>query len=44
MHVVKMDKKQLKIALAVLHAVKNRFLETNEFIDCTLKKNVEKKR
>ena len=33
-----MDKKRLKIALAV----KSRFLETNEFIDSTLKEECEK--
>ena len=35
--VVKMDKKRLKTALAVLDAVKSRFPETQEFIDSTLK-------
>ena len=30
-----MDKKRLKIALFVLDAVRNRFPETNEFIDST---------
>ena len=39
-----MDKKQLKIALAVLDAVKIRFLETQEFIDSTLKEECEKER
>ena len=39
-----MDKKQLKIALAVLDAVKNRFPETNEFIDSTLKEECEKEK
>ena len=42
--VVKMDKKRLKIALAVLDAVKSRFLETQEFIDSTLKEECEKER
>ena len=37
-----MDKKRLKIALAVLNAVKSRFIETNEFIDSTLKEECEK--
>ena len=40
--VVKMDKKWLKIALAVLDAVKSRFPEAQEFIDSTLKKECEK--
>ena len=44
MRVVKMDKKRLKIALAVLDAVKSRFLETQEFIDSTLKEECEKER
>ena len=39
-----MDKKRLKIALAVLDAVRNRFPETQEFIDSTLKKECEKER
>ena len=39
-----MDKKRLKIALAVLDAVKIRFLETQEFIDSTLKEECEKER
>ena len=38
-----MEKKRLRIALSVLDAVRNRFLETQEFIDSTLKKNVKKK-
>ena len=42
--VVKMDKKRLKIALAVLDAVKSRFPETQEFIDSTLKEECEKER
>ena len=29
-----MDKKRLKITLSVLNAVRNRFPETNEFIEC----------
>ena len=44
MRLVKMDKKRLKIALAVLDAVKSRFLETQEFIDSTLKEECEKER
>ena len=32
-----MDKKRLKIALAMLDAVRGRFSETQEFIDSTLK-------
>ena len=39
-----MDKKRLKIALSVLDAVRNRFPETNEFIDSTLKEECEKER
>ena len=39
-----MDKKQLKIALSVLDAVRNRFPESNEFIDSTLKEECEKER
>ena len=39
-----MDKKRLKIALSVLDAVRNRFPETNEFIDSTLKEEGEKER
>ena len=42
--VVKMDRKRLKIAVAVLNAVKSRFLETQEFIDSTLKEECEKER
>ena len=41
---IKMDKKQLKIALAVLDAIKSRFPETQEFIDSTLKEEYEKER
>ena len=37
-----MDKKRLKIALAVLDAVRSTFPETNEFIDSTLKEECEK--
>ena len=39
-----MVKKQLKISLAVLDAVRNRFPETQEFIDSTLKEEYEKER
>ena len=39
-----MDKKQLKIALAVLNAIKSRFPETQEFIDGTLKEECEKEK
>ena len=42
--VIKMDKRRLKISLAVLDAVKSRFLETQEFIDSTLKEECEKER
>ena len=37
-----MNKKQLKIALAVLNAVKSRFPETQEFIENTLREECEK--
>ena len=39
-----MDKKQLKIALAVLNAVRSTFPETNEFIDSTLKEECEREK
>ena len=39
-----MDRKQLKIALSILDAVRNRFPETNEFIDSALKEECEKER
>ena len=39
-----MDKKRLKIALAVLDAVKSRFPETQEFIDTTLKEGCKKEK
>ena len=42
--IIKMDKKRLKIALSVLDAVRNRFPETNEFIDSTLTEKCEKER
>ena len=35
--VIKMDKKRVKIVLAVLNAVRSTFPETNEFIDSALK-------
>ena len=41
---LKWTKNDLKNALSVLDAVKNRFLETNEFIDSTLKEECEKER
>ena len=41
---LKWKKKRLKIALAVLDAVKSRFPETQEFNDSTLMKNVKKER
>ena len=40
--VIKMDKNWLKIALAVLDAIKSRFPDTQEFIDSALKKECEK--
>ena len=39
-----MDKKRFKIALAVLDAVRNKFAETQQFIDNTLEKECEKER
>ena len=39
-----MDKKQLKVALAVLNAVRSTFPETNEFIDSTLKEECEREK
>ena len=39
-----MDKKRFKIALAVLDAVRNKFPETQQFIDNTLEKECEKER
>ena len=39
-----MDKKRLKVALAVLNAVRSTFPETNEFIDSTLKEECEKEK
>ena len=39
-----MNKKRLKISLVVLAAVKSKFLETQEFIDSTLKKEHEKEK
>ena len=39
-----MDKKRLKIALAVLNAVRSTFPETNQFTDSTLKEECEKER
>ena len=44
MRVIKMDKKRLKIALAVLDAVRSKFPETQGFIDSTLEKECEKER
>ena len=39
-----MDKKRLRISLDVLNAVRSTFLETNKFIDITLKEEYEKER
>ena len=39
-----MENKRLKIALAVLDAVKSRFPETQEFIDSTLKEECEREK
>ena len=40
--VIKMEKRRLKISLAVLDAVKSRFLETQEFIGSTLEEECKK--
>ena len=37
-----MDKKRLKIALSVLHPVRNRFPETNEVLYSSLTEECEK--
>ena len=39
-----MNKKRLKIALAVLDADKSKFPETQEFIDSTLKEECEREK
>ena len=39
-----MDKKRLKIALAILDAIKSRFPEIQEFIDSTLKEECKKEK
>ena len=39
-----MDKKRLKIALAVLNAVKYRFPETQEFFENTLREGYEREK
>ena len=44
MPIFKLDKERLEIALAMLDAVRNRFPETQEFIDSTLKEECEKER
>ena len=44
MPIFKLDKERLEIALAVLDAVRNRFPETQEFIDSTIKEECEKER
>ena len=41
--VIKMDKKRVKIVLAVLNAVRSTSPETNELIDSTLKEECQKK-
>ena len=40
--IIKMDKRRLKISLAVLDAAKSRFLETQEFIGSTLEEECKK--
>ena len=42
--IIRMDKKRLKIALSSWHGVRNRFSETNEFIDSALTEECEKER
>ena len=42
--VIKMDKKRVKIVLAVLNAVRSTFPEKNEFVDSTLKEECEKEK
>ena len=42
--VIKIDKKRLKIALAVLDTVKSRFPETQEFIENTQREQYEKEK
>ena len=39
-----MDKKRVKIVLAVLNAVRSTFPEKNEFVDSTLKEECEKEK
>ena len=39
-----MDKKRVKIVLAVLNAFRSTFPETNEFIDSALKEECEKEK
>ena len=39
-----MDKKRLKVALAVLEAVKIKFPETKQFIDNTMEDECEKEK
>ena len=41
---LKLIKKRIKIALVVLNAVRNTFLETSEFIGSALKEECEKER
>ena len=38
------DKKRLKVALAVLEAVKDKFLETKQFIGITMEDECEKEK
>ena len=44
MPIIRMDKKRLKVALAVLDVVRGKFPETQEFIDSTLKEECEKEK
>ena len=39
-----MDKKQLKVALAVLDAVKIKYSETKQFIDDTMEEECQKEK
>ena len=44
MRVVRVDKKRLKVALAVLDAVKGKFPETKKFIDDTMEDECQKEK
>ena len=44
MHVVKMDKKRLKVALLVLNAVKTKYPETKQYTDDTTEDECQKEK